>query len=56
MERLHREVLELRLALANSEATVSARRDLAEVNARLVVANQENAVLKARLRNRKKDA
>lgn len=54
MERMEREVLELRLALAESRPTTEARRDLEAVNARLAEANQEIANLKARLHNRKK--
>lgn len=53
MERLEREVLELRLALANSDATTAARRDLEAVNARLVEANTEIRNLKARIHGRK---
>lgn len=55
-ERLEREVLELRLALAESRPTVEARRDLEAVNLRLAEANAENAQLKARLHNRRKTA
>jgi hypothetical protein len=40
MRVLAAEVLELRLALADSQATRSARQDLERVNARLVEANE----------------
>lgn len=55
-ERLEREVLELRLALAESRPTTEARRDLEAVNLRLAEANQEIAQLKARLHNRRSKA
>jgi hypothetical protein len=41
LDRLERENHDLRLALAESLPTVSARRDLERVNARLAEANRE---------------
>lgn len=56
MDRLHQEVLELRLAVAEGRPTVEARRDLETVNQKLAAANTKIAGLEARLYRRDRNA